>query len=220
MNHYLYPLILFLCLGSLTQLHGQSAPENLFDHFDADWRDHWRRKSFTLRANTFEVVQNGTDRALKIESKNSATGLWRDIEIIPQKGTQLSWRWKTDHYLRNRMEMKKNGDDFVGRVYVAFGEYSWLNRKRLSVICYVWASDAKANSIFPSPYADNVKIMVLRDQTSTVGQWHQESRNLLADYQKCFGGTPMPVSAIGIMVDTDNTDMESTSWFTDLSLRR
>ncbi len=210
-------LVIAFLLGGNSLLYAQSAV-HLFDDFGEDWRGHWRRRSFTLKPNQFNVVKEKQNRVLKIVSKNAATGLWRDIELEAKPNTQLSWRWKTQDHLTNTMERKRSGDDFVGRVYVAFGEYSWLNRKKLQVICYVWASHSEVNEIFPNSYADNVKMFVLRNRHSPTGMWQEERRNLLEDYKKCFGGQPKPISAIGIMSDTDNTNANCTFWFDEMIL--
>ena len=59
-------------------------------------------------------------------------------------------------------------------------------------------------------------MIVLRSGDESAGQWLPEERDIIADYRNFFGREPTKVSAIGIVVDTDNTKTEGEAWFRDL----
>ena len=43
-----------------------------------------------------------------------------------------------------------------------------------------------------------------------------ESRNLLDDYRRAFGGDPPRVSGVAVMTDTDNTQESAIAYFGDI----
>ena len=45
------------------------------------------------------------------------------------------------------------------------------------------------------------------------GQWVMETRDVVADYKRCFGKKPPRVGAIAIMTDTDQTQSAATAWY-------
>lgn len=193
-----------------------SQDGDLFNNFTEGWQKEWKKKSFTRKKSAIEVIEEENNKALKIISDNTATGFWRNLNILPQANKKLTWKWKTKKFLDNSAEMEKKGDDYVGRIYVAFGNQSLLSKFRTKVICYVWASEGTIEQSYSSPYAKNVKIVVIRNKNNRTKTWYQESRAIFEDYKRLFGAEPPPVSAIGILADTDNSNMMCTTWFEDL----
>ena len=85
-------------------------------------------------------------------------------------------------------------------------------------ICYVWAGTQPVGSAYPSPYSDRIVTIVLRSGDALAGRWSTEERDLVEDYKRHFGGHPEKVFAVGLLVDSDNTGTEATSWFDDIVL--
>ncbi len=195
---------------------GQSM--DLFNSFGEGWQKQWKKKFFTRKQSLIETADEEGNQSLKIISDNTATGMWRKIKNPVKPKTTLSWKWKTKKLINNSAEMEKRGDDYVGRIYVVFGNYTFLTRFRAKVICYVWASEGQPETYYSSPYAKNVKIIVLRNKSDQINRWYEESRNVLEDYRRVFGENPPLISAIGVMADTDNSDMMCTSWFDELKI--
>ncbi len=150
-------------------------------------------------------------------SRKSASGLWRMLNIHPAESGAISWGWEMEHSLStNRYERMKKGDDYSARVFVVF-EPRFLKWKTRS-ICYVWATQQPAGSIYGSPFASNVATIVLESGDSRTGEWITEKRDFVADYKRFFGESPKRVSAVAIMIDTDNTGGEATAYFNDILL--
>lgn len=212
----LFPILIFC---NLIILNGPDQLD-LFDGFQTNWLEKWEKKSFTKAESTIEVVKDGGNDFLQIASDDSATGIWRDIDFQPSSDAKLNWKWKTKNFIDNPFEMRKKGDDHVGRIYVVFGKYSFLARFRVEVICYVWASEADKDEVFDSPYASNVKLIVLQNNQSENNKWYQESRNVYEDYKRLFDKAPPTISGIGIMADADNTGQSCTTWFDELVLEK
>lgn len=194
----------------------QPGSFRLFEDFETGWEQRWREKKFPFKSpNHIEVVWEENNPALKIMSKKSASGMWRKWEIEPAKSGFISWRWKVENSLtENSREREKKGDDYAARVFVVFEPHflSWKTR----TICYVWAGNEPGGSVYRSPYSGSVGTFVLRSGNDDAGQWVTEKRDFAADYREFFGEAPRKISAVALMVDTDNTGAQTTAWFDDL----
>ncbi len=196
----------------------QETKINLLDKFEKDWEQEWLERNFTQKPNTMEVeTEDDTNRVLRIDSFSSASALWQSINMKPGNRGTISWRWKISRNFSNKInEKSKIGDDYAARVYVVF-EPNLVNWKT-NAICYVWATKESEGSIYRSPYSKSVGHIVLQSGKKNRGDWVKEERNFIADYKKIFGDLPEMVSAIAIMVDTDNSNEEVETWFDDLSI--
>jgi hypothetical protein len=58
-------------------------------------------------------------------------------------------------------------------------------------------------------------MIVLQSGPQHAGQWRAETRNVVDDYQRFFGRAPERISAVGLVVDTDNTTGNAEAWFAD-----
>jgi Protein of unknown function (DUF3047) len=90
--------------------------------------------------------------------------------------------------------------------------------RQTRAINYVWSSHQPVGAVYPSPYTGNVAMIVLRSGAAEAGAWQGESRDVLADYRAFFGGPPRELSAVAVLVDTDNTGLSAEAWFADLRL--
>jgi Protein of unknown function (DUF3047) len=207
-----------LCLFSLFfAVHASAETWKLLGDFEDGWRKQWVEKKFTRNTTEYRVVRKQGTAVLLAQSKNSASGLWRMLDIHPVESGTVSWRWEVDHSLPgNRNERKKQGDDYAARVFVVF-EPHFLNWKTRS-LCYVWASQQAQGSVYASPFASNVGTIVLQSGDQFAGKWIVEKRDFVADYKIFFGEPPTRVSAVAFMVDTDNTGSKATAYFDDIVL--
>ena len=64
----------------------------------------------------------------------------------------------------------------------------------------------------PSPYTDRARLIALEKGPPKVGEWVEESVNILEDYRKAFGVDPPSAANIAIMNDSDNTGEKSVSF--------
>lgn len=212
----------FCLLGmfSVFLLHNQSGfaqgiAVKLLGDFQEGWEDHWVERTLTQIPTQYQVVREDTDLVLMAESKESATGLWKMLNIHSIEFGRIKWRWKVAKSLtKNKKEREKVGDDYAARICVIFGPHllSWKTR----AIHYVWAGREPVGAVFRNPYAKSVATIVVESGNKHAGKWVSEQRNFLIDYQKIFGKTPQMVSAVAIMVDTDNTLSTTTAWFDDI----
>jgi hypothetical protein len=203
----------WLCGNGAAQ--GPDAGRDLFDGFGPDWRREWREQRVLGRSTVFRLVDEEGRPVLQAESRSANSGLVRELAIARPEAASLRWRWKVRQPLvANAEERRRRGDDFAARVAVVF-ETS-VNPLRTRAINYVWAAHLPVGECFPSPYTDNVAMIVLQSGVGSGGVWREESRDLLADYRRFFGRDPDRIRAVGVMSDTDNTGMEAEAWFADL----
>lgn len=205
-------------LISASPVVAQNSGAKLLGDFEKGWDKAWIERKFTSRPTFYKDVPEDTNLVLQAESDQAASGIWRMLEIHPGKTGKISWRWKIDNTLSlDGSEKNKLYDDYAARVFVVFEPHflSW----RTKAICYVWASKEQVGSIFRSPYAESVGMIVLQSGDDNEGKWMPEERDPIADYRQVFGEAPEMIAAVAIMVDTDNTGERAVSWFDDLTLQ-
>lgn len=143
----------------------------------------------------------------------------------------ISWRWKVDRVLDAARFGTKEGDDFAARVYVSFElppeQLTFEERARLELarllygdvpsaaICYVWDNRAAPATSIWSPWAERVRLIVLRSGSGEAGRWVEERRDVAADFRAAFGREPPRLSGIAAGSDTDQTHEPVTAWFGD-----
>lgn len=192
---------------------------SLFDDFRPGWREQWREQRLFAKATAYSVVQEGAALVLHAVSHASNSCLLRETSIHAPDAVQLRWRWKVRRpLLENTRERERGGDDFVARVVVVFETSAFPLRTR--AINYVWAAHLPPGSTFRSPYSANVAMIVLQSREKDAGQWRAETRNVVNDYKRFFGRAPERISAVGLLVDTDNTKSTAEAWFADFILSR
>lgn len=208
----------------------QVTSEKLLGDFQEDWEKHWIERKLTQlptryqfetdlteKPPHYQVVRDKNNLVLKMESNESVSVLWRMLNIPAIKFGRIKWRWKVYRSLtNNKQEKQKVGDDYAARLFIVFEPHlvSWKTR----AICYVWAGKEPVGSFYRNPYANSVATIVIESGNKRAGKWNSEGRNFVADYLKIFGTAPEMVSAIAIMVDTDNTLSRATAWFDDIVL--
>ncbi len=210
-------ILLLGCLLSAVSVRGEAM--DLFDGFHPDWREAWKTQGFTfIRATDYRVVAEGpADRlVLRADAADANRALLREIKVKDPSMLRLSWRWKVAAPLTHKGEREKGGDDYAARVFVVF-ERSTVPTRTVA-INYVWAAHEPVGSEYTSPYTDRVRMIVLRSGADEAGEWREESRDVLRDYEAAFGRAAREFNGVAVMVDTDNTDSKAVAWFEALKL--
>ena len=130
---------------------------------------------------------------------------------------------------------RKEGDDYPARIYVAFrydpatatvwekanyaayrmfyGEYP-----PGAVLNYIWDNRLPPGTTLDNAYTDRAKMIVVRSGGAEVGRWLTETRNVLDDYHRTFGGEPPRIAGIAVMTDTDDTGERAVAWYDAITL--
>jgi hypothetical protein len=207
----------FALVAGLLALPTPAAQLHFVETFDGDWRDRWRERRLAHRPTRYRTVQDGEGVVLRADSRGGASGVWHPVTASAPATARLAWRWKVERPIAdNDRERERRGDDYAARVFVVFdGDFA---SRRARAVCYVWASRLPVGSVFPSPYTANVAMVVVASGNGEAGAWQRVERDVLADYQGFFGEAADDISAVALMVDTDNTRSRAVSYFDDVEL--
>jgi hypothetical protein len=188
------------------------------------------------RHTRYALVRDGERWVLRAESEASASGLYRPLDLDPKVYRVIAWRWKVANVLEKADARTKAGDDYPARLYVAFrydpDTASLWERTRYGairllygryppkgVLNYVWDSRLPPGTALDNAYTDRAKMIVVRSGPAEVGRWHEETRDLYADYRRLFGAEPPRIAGVAVMTDTDNTGERAVAWYDAITLR-
>jgi hypothetical protein len=186
------------------------------------------------RPTRYRVVPDGDRWVLQAESEASASALYRPLEVDLREHPRLTWRWKIANVLVNADARTRQGDDYPARVYVAFrydpGRATAWERARYgtyrllygayppgAALNYIWDNRLPPGTTLDNAYTDRAKMIVVRSGPAEVGRWLTETRNVLDDYRRLFGGDPPRVAGVAVMTDTDDTGERAVAWYDALA---
>jgi hypothetical protein len=175
----------------------------------------WEGKKFSGETR-YTLVEDQGRQVLKAEARQSASGLFKKVQVDPKAYPVLRWTWKVQQILEKGQAGTKAGDDYAARIYVIFpGTFFWQTRS----INYIWANKLPRGESVPNAFArDNVMMLAVESGTERVGRWVEEERNIYNDYLMLFGEEPPMIGAIAVMTDADNTGGAATAFYGDIFL--
>ena len=153
-------------------------------------------------------VRSNKETYLEANAINSAIAIAKKFEYDLKKYPFLRWQWRVLEVPQGADERFEKTSDSPAGVYVIFEGFF-----RPDIIKYLWSSSLPLGTITESPRSSKTKIVVLRNQSSPLGEWVSERVNVYADYRRLFGGEPKPVHAIGLMSDSDNTGSKAVAHY-------
>ena len=189
----------------------------------------------------FEVVQQGSQRVLKVESGKSYGTLVHRTNVALQREPVLTWRWRVEQFVQGTDLHAKAGDDSAAKLCLFFNlpadRLSVTERAQLKlaralsgeevpteILCYVWDAREPKGSQFVNAFTNRMQMLVLESGPAAAASgWVSEKRNVLEDYRRAFGkeaGNTVPdVVAVAVAADSDNTQGHGLSFFSDIDLR-
>lgn len=183
--------------------------------FSAGNLNGWEVKSFKNETRYELVVLDGI-KVLKADSRDSASGLVKEVKINIKKYPYLTWRWKISNRLGPMNEKQKSGDDYSARIYVIVsgGLFFWQTK----ALNYVWSSSLAKDTSWPNAFAgSSAQMYSVRSADDQLDTWYEEKRNVYLDLQKMFGTEIEHISAIALMTDTDNNSGNAVAYYGDIS---
>lgn len=175
---------------------------------------------------------------VRIEAHDSY-GNWVHQFATPTRVLTLRWAWRVDQTNAHTDLAHKAGDDVAARVCVSFDmpleRLSFMERSKLllarsisgvelsaATLCYVWGGHEAKGSFIDSVYTRRVRQIVLRNASDALATWFDESRDVMADFLKSFADEaqqPLPVTALIVGADADNTHAHTVSHVADLQAK-
>jgi len=151
---------------------------------------------------------------MRATSEDAASMLVRATRVDLRQTPIVRWTWRVSGPVAGADERTRQGDDCAARVYFAWNLRGPEDIFRTEAIAYTWGQARPVGDIGPSAYTRQVGMVTLRSGTAGAGRWHEETRDLLADYRAFFRRDPPgPVSAIALMTDTDQTHGRQVGWY-------
>jgi hypothetical protein len=184
----------------------------------------------------YRVVEQDGRQAVEAVADRSASGIAWDETFDPSALPVLEWSWKISGVLANGDIRTKEGDDLPARVLVmfpfdpetasfgtrvSFGIYKafYGEYPPAQALSYVWASKVPQGEMLQSAYTDRLRHFTVESGGGRAGEWVSERRDIVADFKAAFPDVTLPrMARLAIMVDTDNTGDQTTSWFADVRL--
>ena len=177
--------------------------------FPEGWKSRGGKASDVYR------VRSNKETYLEANAINSAVIIAKEFEYDLKEYPHLMWHWRVLELPQGADERFKNTGDSAAAIYVIFE-----GRLRPDNIKYVWSASLPLGTTTESPYNSKTKIVVLRNQSSPLGEWISERVNVYADYKRIFAREPKQVQAIGLMSDSDNTNSRAVAHYMGIMISR
>ncbi|HPL63569.1 MAG TPA: DUF3047 domain-containing protein [Syntrophales bacterium] len=153
----------------------------------------------------------------------SSFGIRRAVHVDVREYPYISWEWAATRLPRGGDFRKKDKDDQVLQVYVAFPATGWPEVLNTPVIGYIWDSEAPKGAVGRSAQNGGSKLryIVLRNKSDKTRKWFAEKRNVYEDYRKLFpdinNGEPTgPTKGIQISTNAQNTRTSAEGYISDI----
>lgn len=156
--------------------------------------------------------------SIKLSTDNSASMLFRYVDISLDQYPELSWDWMVEKGIKSEIsELTEEGDDQPARLFLSFEtpngeknrmEIIWGNRE-------VKRGDWKyiENSSFPHYVANG--------GDENIGKWFHENINISYLYEHLWGSASgVRLTDIGLFCDTDATGGQSIAYFSDIRVNK
>ncbi len=194
----------------------------------------------TLPATRFESIVVDGLPGWRLVVQGSYGNRVHEVRGEAATARRLSWRWGLDRGIDGADLASKPADDAAVKVCVLFDmpddRVPFVERQMLRVaravsgqslpaatLCYAWAPLAREGVVIANAYTRRMRWKVLRGTAPTGPEgWHEESRDLHADFLEAFGDETAqvpPILAVLVGADADNTGGEGQARIVGLALR-
>lgn len=204
----------FLGLALLLLVPSGFCEDLLLGNFSAGDLSGWMPKAFQGKT-FYSLVNEGERRVLRAESRQAASGLYKEVDLDPRKYPILRWSWKIEGTIPKGNGRTKEGDDYAARVYVVFPRTLFWRTKAIN---YIWANKIAKGETLPNAFTSNAMMIAVESGDEKAGTWVTEERNVFEDYRTFFGEDPPAIGAVALMTDTDNTGGEAVAYYGDIFL--
>lgn len=161
-------------------------------------------------APTVEIANDGGGAVMRIRGAGRAAWFYRALKPqLTEPDGALHWSWRVLEAPAGADLRSESLDDSPIRVYVVFGKPGFFG-KSARIIFYTFGNDEPAQ--FQRASFGSDKLHVIRmDGSAERQQWREHSVAPFADYRRIWKGTPPPITAVGVMQDTDQTRAQATA---------
>jgi hypothetical protein len=152
--------------------------------------------------------------AIKLATKNSASMLFRQVDIDLKEYPILEWKWFVDQGVTSaHEETSEEGDDHPARIIINFDTPAEDER----FIEIVWGNKLEGPKFIK---VGEYTHYIVRGTEAEAHKWHKERVDLQDLYRNIWNTNeePITISEIGLFCDTDDSDSSSLSYFADVKM--
>lgn len=170
-------------------------------------------------APSFRIIDTVGERILRIEGRGTAAWAMRPLPQRMVEGDgMLAWRWRVLARPDSADLRHARTDDAPLRIVVLFGKLPGPFGGSGRVLFYTWGTrepEGFAARSFPS---SKLHVIRMAGDDQLGDDWHDVAVQPFADFRRIWKGKPPPITAIGLMQDTDMTgqtaiaDLHSLRW--------
>ena len=172
-----------------------------------------------MRAPVSALVNDSAGARLTIAGRSRAASYTREIiSALTDRQGALSWSWRVLRAPRAADLRAAATDDSPIRVFVVFGKPNGPFAGSTHIIYYTFGN-GEPEHYERSGFASARLHVVRMNGATDIGRWHDHTVQPMIDFERIWGGTPPPISAIGVMQDTDQTQGEAEAELRKLDWR-
>lgn len=174
----------------------------------------WEEKEFS-NITEYSTVETKSTRILKASTDNSASILFKQIDIDLEKTPYLNWSWKVENIYPIVDQQTKEGDDFPARIYVILreGALPW----QAFSLNYVWSNTSQDESFWRNPFTPKAIMIPVQSGDEKLGQWQHYKKNIREDFLSTLNKNISKIHGIAVMADSDNSMGKAISYFGNIS---
>ena len=140
----------------------------------------------------------------RLSGAGRAAWFYRELSPeLPESVGSLDWSWRVIEAPPSADLREKDTDDSPIRVYVVFGKPGLFNRSG-RIIFYSFGNGEPGDFSQPSHASDKMQVIRV-DGAEAMRVWRDHRVDPFSDYRRIWHRDPPPITAIGVMQDTDQT---------------
>jgi hypothetical protein len=176
----------------------------------------WRHRKFWTRSpmSMAFAVKDGVP-SIRFETHDSASMLFRQVDIDLAAYPMLAWRWLIELPIRSSVdERTREGDDHPARLFLRFA----TDRGEKRAMEVIWGNRLKAGDY---KYIGGFPHFVAEGGDDRVGRWLDERIDLGRIYAEIWkDAAPAHLVDVAVFCDSDDTHTASISYFAYVRLER
>ena len=163
---------------------------------------------------TWRLGLNENGNFIKAEAEGKGSGLGKEVKIDLSKTPFINITWKVEKDLSGINEKTKKGHDYAARVFVIKKTGSTMLSNR--AINYVFSSNQSVDENWRSPYTKKSVDYVLSTTKENLDTWVTVRANVKEHFKKFHNLDVVDLTAVAIMLDTDNSKLKAISYFQNI----
>jgi hypothetical protein len=158
-----------------------------------------------------EIRQDEATLVVRIHGSAQAAWFYRELPVpVREAAGSLTWTWRVLEAPHDADLRWKQTDDSPLRIFVVFGHPGRLLNRSGRIIFYSFGSVEPEGYEGASHAGDRYHIIRV-DGASDRLLWRDHVADPFADYRRIWHRNPPPITAVGVMQDTDQTNQPAVA---------